>query len=330
LALLLAFLVPLSTAPVTLQAATLYWDGGTINIVANGNGVSGGALGDWNTGLTNWDSGPGAHVAWVNANNDTAFFGGTAGTVTLQAPITVGGLFFFSNSGYAIAAGAQGLTFGATDTTISLVNQTTSSTSSATISGTVAGNNVIFTSLNRSVASTLAFTGATAGGYTGTTTINPNMTVTLDGATSLNRNLLNTTGITLNCGVINSGVIANNANGNADRINNAANWTVNSGSFTWVSSNAGGTYAETLGTVALTTGQMNFTLGGNLSSGSQTLTLTDLTQAGTSAVTFSNAATSFDSTVGAATDVIRVTGAASTTARQHDSTTARQHDSRAD
>ena len=40
----------------------------------------------------------------------------------------------------------------------------------------------------------------------------------------------------------------------------------------------------------------------------QLLTLTGLTQTGTSAVTFSNNATAFDSSVGSATDVIRVTG----------------------
>ncbi|MCE9612342.1 MAG: autotransporter-associated beta strand repeat-containing protein [Chthoniobacter sp.] len=297
------------------RAATLCWDGGTVNIGTDGNGVSGGTAGNWDTTLTNWDQGNAlAHIAWNNANNDTAFLAGTAGAVTLTAPVTVGGLTFFGNSGYSIAASTQGLSFGATNNTIGLINQT-GTTTSATISGTVAGNNLILTSISPTIASTLNFTGATAGGWTGTTTVGPNMNVTLDGAASLNRNLLNTTGITLNAGAIDSGIIANNANGSADRINNAANWTVNSGTFIWGSSNAGGTYRETLGTVTLNSGPMNFVLRGNLTSGSQELTLgtsgVGLSQTGTSVVTFSNTGSSL--TTAAGNNRIRVNGITTST-----------------
>src|SRR5688572_25457445 len=60
------------------HAADRFWDGGVANIGTNGDGVSGGTTGTWSTALTNWDQGNGlAHVAWVNANNDTAIFGGT-------------------------------------------------------------------------------------------------------------------------------------------------------------------------------------------------------------------------------------------------------------
>jgi len=73
----------------------LYWDGGAADIVVNGDGASAGGAGTWNTTLRNWDLGSGkAHVAWANANGDTAVFGGTAGTVTLGADIVAGGLTF--------------------------------------------------------------------------------------------------------------------------------------------------------------------------------------------------------------------------------------------
>ena len=97
-------------------------------------GVSGGTAGDWDNTLgentLNWDQGAGlAHVAWVNASLNTAVFGGTAGTVTLTDPISVGGLTFLSNSGYTIAAGTEGLTFGAATNQVRMLN----------VSGTTAG-----------------------------------------------------------------------------------------------------------------------------------------------------------------------------------------------
>ncbi|MCX6873750.1 MAG: hypothetical protein NTW21_08075 [Verrucomicrobia bacterium] len=83
----------LAAGPV--QAGTLWWDGGTTNIGANGDGLSAGGNGIWNTTLMNWDQGAGlAHVAWNNAKYDTAVFGGSGGTVTLGTDITLGGLQF--------------------------------------------------------------------------------------------------------------------------------------------------------------------------------------------------------------------------------------------
>jgi len=65
------------------NAQNRYWDGGTINIVGTGNGVSLGTLGNWSTAISNWDQGAGlAYVPWDNAGLNTAVFGGTAGSVT--------------------------------------------------------------------------------------------------------------------------------------------------------------------------------------------------------------------------------------------------------
>ena len=75
------------------HGADRFWDGTAGNIVTDGNGVSTYAAGTWNTTLTNWDAGAAPHVAWNNANVDTAIFGGTysAGTklVTLGSSVTV-------------------------------------------------------------------------------------------------------------------------------------------------------------------------------------------------------------------------------------------------
>ncbi len=294
----------------TAPAATLYWDGGTVDIPGNGNGVSSGGAGDWNTLIENWDQGAGLpYAAWNNTNLDTAFFGGTAGTVTLTAPVTVGGLNFFSNSGYTLTAGTNGLTFGATTNTISLVNQTTSATSSATISGTVGGaGNVILTSLNRSVASTLFLTGTSTGGWTGTTTLNAGATLSLSG---LNQGLNSTTGITFNGGNITLTNTAGTAVDN-NRVSSAA-ITANGGTLTLVNTSGANVYDEIIGSVALTSGQTNFVFTTNqASTGSQRLTLGGLTRPGaTSAVTFSSA-----SGLNTTKNMMVVSGATETTAGQ--------------
>jgi hypothetical protein len=78
--------LPLASALVALFAgssvkaqSTLYWDGATPS------GIPGGGAGTWDASLTNWDNTLTADssTAWLNANLDTAVFGGTAGTVTL-------------------------------------------------------------------------------------------------------------------------------------------------------------------------------------------------------------------------------------------------------
>jgi autotransporter-associated beta strand protein len=76
-------------------AATWFWDGGSTDIVGNGNGASSGGNGTWNTTLRNWDAGNTAYTEWNNAALKTASFGGTAGTVTLGAGgVGVGGIRF--------------------------------------------------------------------------------------------------------------------------------------------------------------------------------------------------------------------------------------------
>lgn len=83
-----------------LQAATYYWDS---DADATGNLVDGtnlGGTGTWDLGTTNWWDTAGM-VVWPNTTADTAIFSGTAGIVTLGAPVNVGTLQFDSD-GYQI------------------------------------------------------------------------------------------------------------------------------------------------------------------------------------------------------------------------------------
>lgn len=86
------------------SAVTLYWDGTSTNADANGG------AGTWDTTTSNWDDAPtgGLDVTWLapSSGDDDAFFGGVAGTVTVDAGgITVNDLTF-ATSGYTISGGA--------------------------------------------------------------------------------------------------------------------------------------------------------------------------------------------------------------------------------
>ncbi len=92
---LIIILVALLVAPAsTLLAGDLYW---------SGDGSSQGGSGTWDTSNTRWGAGSGGPFSalWNNSNNDDAFFGSTAGTVSLGTDIQVGNLLF-NTTGYTI------------------------------------------------------------------------------------------------------------------------------------------------------------------------------------------------------------------------------------
>ncbi len=79
------------------------------------NDANGGSS-TWDTSNTRWDAGTTAsdaidNIAWTNGADNRAYFGGTAGTVTLNTGITVGGLTFKDSPGYLLTGNT--LTFGA-------------------------------------------------------------------------------------------------------------------------------------------------------------------------------------------------------------------------
>jgi fibronectin-binding autotransporter adhesin len=136
------------------HAADVTWDI-TPGTVGAGDSLITGGLGAWDTTNGNWTTDAGANnLAWVNANNDTAIFGNTAGTVTLGTGITVGGLTF-DTAEYIVTGDT--LTFGAAG------NITTNA--NATISSILAGNAAI----NKTGTGTLTL--GTANTYSGAISI---------------------------------------------------------------------------------------------------------------------------------------------------------------
>ena len=116
----LALAVLALTAVSSHAAANRFWSG----------------AGTWDTSTANWGTvttGPYNTFTWVNANNDTGVFEGTAGTVSLGTGITVGGLQFDAAS-YIVTANT--LTFGVSGNIVANQNATINS-AIALASGTI-------------------------------------------------------------------------------------------------------------------------------------------------------------------------------------------------
>ncbi|WP_082306272.1 autotransporter-associated beta strand repeat-containing protein [Pseudomonas kilonensis] len=126
-----------------LQAADRYWD-------TNGTTLGSGGTGTWSLSGAFWspnnDGVSGPYSAWNNAALDDAFFGGTAGTVTLGTPITVHNLTFQS-TGYTLNGST--LTLGGITPTITV-------TGASTIGSILAGS----AGLTKAGAGTLSLNGA--------------------------------------------------------------------------------------------------------------------------------------------------------------------------
>lgn len=264
--LILCLMVPFATMPMPLYAGTYYWDEDTTpinNILGNGGSGLGQASTAnilWDTTSQAWWPGSGAfNQAWNNANNDTAVFWGTAGTVNLGAAISVGGLTFNTN-GYTIgsANSTNTLTFGGSTTTVTV--DTLLGATGETITSQLAGSgSLVLTGgvYGGATAGTLTSNGTTftwTGSYTGSTTINNGMTFALAGNSIA---LQSTSGITLN----NGNVTLTNATASdaaLNRVNDGAGITSNGGTFTVTNTaSASINYAETVGAVALTSSNLN-------------------------------------------------------------------------
>ena len=118
-----SFLLP---SAFVVRAADLYWDGDDTTADADGGS------GTWDTSSTNWDDAEtgGFDATWDNSNPDTAFFGGAAGTVTLNTVITANGLVF-NTAGYLITGNT--LTLGGATPTVT-------TNADATIASILAGS----------------------------------------------------------------------------------------------------------------------------------------------------------------------------------------------
>ena len=150
------------------HAADVTWDvtPGTVGV---GNGSLTGGSGVWNTSSGNWTTNGGVNNrAWVNANNDTAIFGGTVGTgtVTLGTGVTAGRLVF-STPNYSITGGT--LTLGTAGNITANVN--------ANIRSVLAGS-----AITKTGSGTLTLFGNNS--YTGTMTVSSGTLSIGDGITN--------------------------------------------------------------------------------------------------------------------------------------------------
>jgi autotransporter-associated beta strand protein len=151
--------VGVSTAP-QAKAANLYWD------AANGAIAGLGGSGAWDTTSAFWSSTAAGTDAAAIASftaNDIAYFTGTAGTVALGQPITIGGLNF-GVGGYTLSGNT--LTLAAptgTNSPVIAVNNNGNGTNRATISSTLAGTR----GLTKTGDGTLVLTADNSAGLTG-------------------------------------------------------------------------------------------------------------------------------------------------------------------
>jgi autotransporter-associated beta strand protein len=288
-----------------VSAADYYWDsnGATIGFAA--------ASGTWlaptpgpSQGWTTDSNGLAAIGSVTTATTDNLFFGSTAwalpsGTVTVSGPVDAGNLTFAGGTFITLSGGTINLAAPSTIATNSFGNTTINSVLSGTGGMTRTGlGNLILGGAND---------------YTGATILSGAGPITISGATG---GLTGTSGITFNGASLT--ITSTTAQTGVNRVNDSAGITSNGGTLTWTNTaGANANYAETIGSVALSSGQMNFVLANNQNNAtdnSQTLTLGGLTQSGTAAVTFAANGTGPQASGG--DNMIVVTGAGTTTAGQ--------------
>ncbi len=162
-------------------AADLSWD----NTATDAGATLGGA-GTWDLATAKWWNGSG-YVTWANANNDTAIFNGTGGTVTLGANVTAGSLTFTSGvTGYTLTGNTLTLNAASSGATTITANESATINSGISLSGntqrfTVASGKTL--TLGGIISGSQTLTYAGAGSYTlgGVNTHSGN--ITIDAAT---------------------------------------------------------------------------------------------------------------------------------------------------
>ncbi len=196
------------------HAADVTWDITPGTIGAGDNLITGG-LGTWDITNGNWTIDGGVNnIAWVNGNNDTAIFGGTAGTVTLGTGITVGGLTF-DTAGYIVTGNTT--TFG----TAGNITANADATISSILAGaaiTKAGTGTLVLSGNNTYTNTTISAGTLQIGAGGTTGTLGSGTVLNNSALSFNRsdqitvaNVISGSGTVTHNGVGNLEITGNNS-----------------------------------------------------------------------------------------------------------------------
>ena len=238
LGLWLALLLPLTTAPVSLTAATYYWDSDAT--AAGDNPVLGtglGGTGNWDTASLLWyNSLTNADVAWPNSAADAAIFTGTAGAVTLAAGGVNAGSLQVLTTGYSLSGGA--LTLGGAGSNVFVGSGVT-----ATINSAIAGTN----GLGVYGPGTLNLTGANS--YSGSTNVNNGATLNLNFAT--NATDIISSGSPL---VLNSGTLTLTGASGATNSQTFASTSIAGGSIVTMTQNGATSLTANLGTITQTVG----------------------------------------------------------------------------
>jgi autotransporter-associated beta strand protein len=267
------------------------------------NAADGSWLGDSAGNWTDGASWTGGIIA--DGADFTATFGNVIAAdriVTLGADRTIGNITASDTSQNFTISGANILTLDRSAGTP--VVDVTASGRTLTIASVTAGND----GLLKIGAGSLALTAANT--YSGTTMINGGA-IALSGSGTINAS----TGLTLQGGSL---TLTNTSGAEAalDRVS-GSDITSNGGTISFANASGSTVYAETIGSVALTGGQLNLTETTNqASTGSQTLILSGLTRTGatnSSAVAFSAPTTAPNAT----TNRIQVSGASGAGAGQN-------------
>jgi fibronectin-binding autotransporter adhesin len=218
-----------SALPAVARAEDRHWD-------ANGTAVGVGGSGTWNLGNLNWSpngdgvSGPFVEP-WDNGALDTAIFGGTAGTVTVGVPVTVGNITFTS-AGYVLNGGT--ITLGGVSSTIqtnsgtTIINSVLAGTSGLTKAGggtlQLSGINTFSGSISLLGGSVHALTDAALGNAANniTTAAGASVTLRIDGAATARSIAIGDGGtLTVSGAGVGSALISGNGRVNVAASNNA-------------------------------------------------------------------------------------------------------------
>ena len=277
--------LPLASALAALLAAPLanaavyYWDSdsttagfgnvaGTWGTSAFWNTLADGTGATANTTITSGDA--------VNFGTSTLGLGSTAATIGIVAGgVTTNSISFGSAQSNAVTLSSGGgiITLAGTTPTITVNN------SSDTIAAVVAGT----AGMTKAGTGTLVLTASNT--FSGATNINAG-TLDLSGSGSILNSAITLRGGTLTL----TNTAAETGSG---RIHDSNTVTSNGGTLSYNNTSGANVYAETIGSVDLTSGQLNVVLANNQAGGgSQTLTLSGLTHTGatnTSAVAFASA-----------------------------------------